>query len=500
MLDLAIFKNGSRILPPTARVTGLRFGSGRHGFAALDAFLPMDLVQAAGFYSEVRLADVQVTDDDGSCVWRGRVEDASIENGGVRIGAFGYARAMSDLLYTALWSVTGTTNWRGVTVEEVSTAANDRYEMDTNNRLYIAIKKDELSSTSLRGQLVYELPDRGARGALIISGTADMAVSDGNAWLCDVQAYTENWVALGLAGTIAISSGTTTWSYGAPVGTQKLVVRFCREFAPATKYGGETGETYVRLTNLRIKSTASSTVVASGIAAALVADVAAVNSSQISGSAARIETTTADLKDEIYEDMRHADVLDRLATRENYWWGVWNDMRLFFAPVGEGGRKLMVDVAELTLEGSLEPVANRTYATYTEVGGRTRRTAVADDVDSQMATGVVRMAMVQAETTSEAEAARWRDALLTDQANYALRAEVIFNHVYTIGGVLFPLAAVRAGDVITMRNLPATLETGLVVRSFRVAVSEFDAIANRLRVEPDSPTPTLVTLIAKRGG
>lgn len=498
MLTISFEKDGAQYPLPTARVSGLKIGTGRHGFTSLGGVLPMGLEAAFDFYANWALADVRVTGNGGETVWRGRLEDISIVPDGVQVGAFGYARALSDLLYTALWSVTGTAGWRPITADEIATVTNDRYELDNNNRLYAAIKQGETSGNDYRAELVYELPDGGSRDPVTISYSYELVTTTGTLWQIRVRGYDDAWSIVSTH-TITSTSGSVSGSSSTTLsaGATKVAFMFYRPAASET-YAGETGETFGKLTNVRIKTTSAATVLGSAIAAALAADVAAVNGTQLVADTARITTTAIDMQNEIYEDMRHADVLDRIAPPHSFWWGVWDDLRLFFGSP-DSGRAFVVDVADLVLESSLDGVANRVYATYTEAAGRVLRTAVANDTASQGRLGLVRMNLTQAETTSESEAEDWRDALLTDSAAYALRAEVAFERLYTESGVQVPLYALRAGDQLTLRNLPPALGGAIdQIRTFRIGGTQFDNDAYVLAVEPDVPTPTLVTLIARR--
>jgi hypothetical protein len=62
-----------------------------------------------------------------------------------------------------------------------------------------------------------------------------------------------------------------------------------------------------------------------------------------------------------------------------------------------------------------------------------------------------------------------------------------------------PLYAMRAGDTVTMRNLPPTLSTAVDrIRTFTVGETSYDAAEDRLDIAPSDPVPTLVTLVARR--
>src|SRR5690606_29921709 len=137
---------------------------------------------------------------------------------------------------------------------------------------------------------------------------------------------------------------------------------------------GDTGDIYARITSLRIKAVAGD-VLASDIAAALVAYVNGINGNQLSASDSLIEPTTTDLYDEIYEDEYPADILDRLALLHGYEWAVWEGRRLAFREKGSAARAWYVDATRiLDLQRSLDSVRNSAYGIYRDADGRTLRT------------------------------------------------------------------------------------------------------------------------------
>lgn len=104
-------------------------------------------------------------------------------------------------------------------------------------------------------------------------------------------------------------------------------------------------------------------------------------------------------------------------------------------------------------------------------------------------------------TTDATEAETHRDARLTDMANYAIRARIVFDAIYTETGAWMPLYELKTGDTLIMRNLPPVLSTNIDnIRSFRVGTTDYDGDNDQMNVEPEVPVPTLVTLIAQKVG
>ena len=251
-----------------------------------------------------------------------------------------------------------------------------------------------------------------------------------------------------------------------------------------------------------MKTTSASTVLASAIVGALATYVNGVNADQLSASAAGISATTTDLQDVAYEDVLPATILDELATLHDYEWRVYEGRRLSFtARTKAPARQWFVDVTRTPeIERSLEPVRNSVYAVYQDAAGTTRRTTTATDGQSVKRLGLTRREPLGVQTTSATEAALHRDTMLDDRATQQARARIEFDGLYDAAGGRWPLWSVRSGDSMTMRNLPPTLLTEIdSIRTFRVGETEYDAAAGTVTVTPDEPTPTLVTLVARRG-
>ena len=106
------------------------------------------------------------------------------------------------------------------------------------------------------------------------------------------------------------------------------------------------------------------------------------------------------------------------------------------------------------------------------------------------------------ETTSATQAASHRDVFLSDRADFQTRAEIEFETLEDEAGAEYPLYMMRAGDTVTMRNLPPVLSEAIDnIRTFLVGETEVTVEPGRalvLNLRPESPVPTLVTLVARR--
>lgn len=234
----------------------------------------------------------------------------------------------------------------------------------------------------------------------------------------------------------------------------------------------------------------------SSIAAALVANVSSLNSTQLSTSTVLVSTNALAVT-ETYNDMRPADILSRIAsygdTSGNVWeWGVYDQRVLYFRQRGTVGRAWYVDATELTLERSINNLYNSVYAIYTNGTNAASRTTIETNSDSVSRYGIFRQAFVNSKTLNSSMAEYQATTFLTDSKDATPRAQIAFSSVYDASGGKWPLYMVRAGDTITIRNLPPTISTTVdKIRTFYVSRTEYSADSDTLSVEPTSYTPTI---------
>lgn len=479
---------------------GLSFSTNGHGFASLSApLVTMSLAEAFECYSWPGLPHVVVSDGAAGVVWEGRLEDIAIVDGGVALVALGYQRALYDLPYTALWSVTGSADWREVTADDTTAMQPQRFEMDNNNRIYIAPRKDEtfFDETTI-GAMTYALPHGGERGIIKFTCGYSMLLPSG--WEFRVISCASDFSSTTTINTVTATGSTQTGSLDLSISsTNRLWVEVRNNSGSTATPSDTTGTNYLKLTDIRIKSTSAVTVLASAIAEALAVWVNAENPTQLRADALRIEATGTDLQNEIYEDALPADILDRLARLHGYEWGVYEDRRLYFRDRGAGNRWYVDATAAPELQRSLENLRNSAYAVYRSEDGRTMRTLEEVDAHSQARFGLTRRGFINVQTTSATEAQTHRGLFLSDRADASARANVPFDRLYDSMGSVWPLYAMRAGDTVTVRNLPPTLGTDIDrIRTFRVAETEYDAATGELSIAPEEPLPTLDVMLARR--
>lgn len=498
--DLALITaSGRRLLVPSSRATAVVCSTGPRGFQDLSATIPMSDAQAQataeapGLRARLGWA--------GGVIWEGRVEDITLGNGEVTIGALGDARAMDDTRYTELWSDSNVGAWVPTRTELIAGRVPERWEIDTNNRLYLAPRKGETyPQYGGIGSMYYETPSQSTR--LIVGLTASYAVLLPSGWEVSINRMSGFGGAVtvwSLAATGLAQTGTISVTF---TGMPQLEYFALKTSAGSATLATDTGTYYARLTDVRVRSTTAATVTANAIVADIIAQANTVNAGALSTSQRMIASPGLDLRQEVYEDMAPSAVLDRLAAYGDssgnpYIWGCWEGRELFFRPRGTGGRAWACDAGALSVTQRLDGLINSTYATYQEAAGRTLRTAAQTNAASIQRYGRTRQGVVPADTTSPTTAATVAATATAATATPVPTATIQIRRFSTLSGAPARGEWVRAGDTITIRNLdPSGVAAIDRIRTFRVAQTRYDVIADTVEITPEAPAPDLEFQIA----
>lgn len=507
MLQAGIYSSfaGPLVLDISPRASQLVVVNGEHGFSTLTCFVRMSLAESFQLFDRPGTPHVQIT-EFGVQVWAGRLEDVAIVAGGVNITALGYWRALTDNPYITVWSTTKVTDWEVLKNSDETTVYNERYQLDTNNRLFISPQKNATvgnTTVNKAGVFGYRGVNSGSRQIVACSFTYDLtAPVTWKAYLQDASsAWVRNTVQWSLAGNGAQQTGTATLTF---TGNDALVFFLRYEAADAT-VGAETGGIYLKITNIRVMTTTSAALYADEIAKDLVAATVSANSGQLASTTALIKSPTVDLTDEVYWGLLPADILDRLASLGDnsspvalYETGVWDNQLLSFQKRGLTARIYYVDISALELERTINALFNSAYATYQEANGHPIRTGSSTDANSATRYGLSRKRVIPANTTSSTEATAARDAAVQDGKDPRPRIKIAFDRVYDSSGSVYPLWMVRAWDTVVIRNLPLTLSASLDrIRQFRVIEARYDVDKNILTVTPEQFVPSLAVLTAR---
>jgi hypothetical protein len=187
--------------------------------------------------------------------WEGRVEDREIVDGGLRITAMGAWRALSDIPYTALWSRSGTAGWFPLTSRQVSVATPEKYEIDNNNRIYIAARKGEIFDYDSPGQMAVQGLHKGRRKFMGVDFDFEF-LAPSSSWVCRLASYDANWGSgalewLGATSTGSPATGAVHCVMSVPRESLGFYI-FYGAVSPGPTYTGETGDAYLKITNIRV--------------------------------------------------------------------------------------------------------------------------------------------------------------------------------------------------------------------------------------------------------
>lgn len=196
----------------------------------------------------------------------------------------------------------------------------------------------------------------------------------------------------------------------------------------------------------------------------VVTTVAALNPTQLSTSASKIQNQGVDLFDAAYDNATPADVINTLIdagdsqTTPRQWVAmIYEDRQLIVRPRGSG-RAWYIDADELEVQRSLSQLFNSVVVTYKDASGRKLRSS-ANDSASIARYGITRRKNVSVDTTLAVEATRYRDTLLASTRDPIPRVRFPINAIYDSRGNWHPLWMLRADDTVTIRNFPPTIGT-----------------------------------------
>jgi hypothetical protein len=269
MLMLGIYDGpaGGMLLDATPYlVDNIALGNDQHGYESLSATVERRLVAAFKLYARTAIMWAKLW-WQGQIVWEGRVEDPSVwarSGSGLRFVAFGAWRALSDIPYTALWSATKYTQWKPTIQTDTPGRAPDKYNMDTNGRLYISTKKGQsYTFGSDAGAFVLKAPYGGRK---ITGFSCDYTINlpnsgGGNTWLFLYATYDEGFVNTSAA-TITLTAGVAfsrTVHY-VVTACDYLELLIYNNTGGTNTPAGEDGANYLQIRNLRVVTSTANRV------------------------------------------------------------------------------------------------------------------------------------------------------------------------------------------------------------------------------------------------
>lgn len=486
----------------TGRAMGLRIGKNAHGCAYATWAIASSLEEAAQLYGQLAGRHVQIS-ANGHKVWAGRIEDRQIVADGIELASFGYQNSLRDVPYTAFWSKTSTADWEAVP-ESAAGANPNMYSMDNNNRLFIGLEKNATYANNAdTAAWSWEVPSGSATQIKRISFDYSFTLPAVNRRMRVAVLNRDRTSAVSYDTTLN-GSGSGSFSQDVSANPRdRIEIQLYNISGAPTTYAGETGANFLNITNLRLTASGA-TIAADEIAKALVTYVNSVNANQILASVPLVQAPGLDLRDEIYQDIYPADVLNYLTTLGDtqtpprVWeWGVDAFQALYFRPRGSG-RRLYIDIGEPSVSASLDNLFNSAYASYQDASGDTIRSTAATDLISASRNGLVRRRAVPTFTTNSTQAGVHRDTAVSDGKDPRPRATIDVAHVFAENGGRVHPFMVDPGDVVSIRNIgPAVSSAVDRYRTFVVAETEYDADTGILSLTPESSALSLDVIVAQ---
>lgn len=259
MIQFAIYTSygGALYADYSARIQGATLASNGRGYAECTGFIPLSLQDSFLLYDRPGLPHVRFSDTSSGAIYEGRLQEVAIVGGGVHVTALGYAIAMSDAPYTALWSDTSTSQWA---IDNPAGSSSQRYQIDTNNRLYIACQKGASYANAVDlGVLRYNQPYLGSRD--IAGGSWDYDVTLPVNWKVELVAISETYGTPTVVWTLTASGVQQTGTVNVTWTAQDTVYfRIYNNTGGASAPAGETGVNYAKLTSVRLVTSTANRV------------------------------------------------------------------------------------------------------------------------------------------------------------------------------------------------------------------------------------------------
>lgn len=495
--------NGQFFADLTPWCTSATISTNEHGTEAIDiaASMPAQIYALFDLYNR---SDLVLELNNGSeMIGEARLEDPNIHfrDGVFEAHGLGFFQAFDDIPYTSNYVMSRVNDFRPVTQDDFSGSLRNpaRFTMDTNNRLFMGLTKGTTYAAGDEGALVYLMPSQTARKIYYVTFTYEfLATSSFRARLVSLNSgFTDRVEEWTITGTGSIQTGTVTQTFAAT----RDFFHFGIICASSGTYAGESGAMYFKVTNIKASTSANTTVLSGEIVHSLLNYVYAINPRQISQSITQIAASSFAINDAVYEDRPIADILTELATQDptRFEVGVDNRRMLYYRPRYSRSNTWFALIDDLSIGRSLNQLYNSGYVLYTNANGDKTRTAIVTNAQSVSEYGITRRQKIDADTSSATQANNMRDASVADSSQPSGRASMPIRMIYGPGAGPVPLWRVRAGDEITVMNLPPNISRDInAIQTYRISRTVYDAINDTLEVEPEDPATTLDAVIAGR--
>lgn len=533
------YNDGELYMDATPFMYNLEFTTNENGFWYLSCNLHINKDVAADLYKARKIFHVWYGDGPNT-FFEGRLEDVQYGNE-IKITAYGYIRAFSDLQVNDLWSTQRYDLWHPLQSSQFpSNVLSNQWTYDQTNRVYIALNKNSSPPFAYSLGGFYFLGMQKSKRKL---SYAEFTLNIVNKPLRLLYALlvTASGTTLGFkADSNAYFTNTTASGYITNVSKSYTAgdnLVFLAQYDASALYIGETGDVSMELTNVRIGTTPSisgARLYADEILKYTVSGVFALNPGQINPDMSAIRSPQTDLKEVIFEDITGKDVIDQLLmyTDSNgnfYECTVWEDQRVCFQPQKTYYNTWVVDIEDLTLVRTLEGTYNmirtkyskKIYAqgqvhfvpyTETQPNGRIRSGVrfVWDQIDTNVSDikrtefipnqvsidtlGIQRQTTVQIQTESESVAQAKAQKIADLRNSRALKTQIDVTYVLDEQDSRHDPRKVRSGDRIIIRNIPTAL-LDEVENTFFIKETKWNDDTKVMTITPAEPIDQLATIV-----
>lgn len=496
----------------------VEFETDAHGFSFLRVRARMRHMHAVRVY-DMAPSQHLVLNDGINIIFEGRIEDRKLIPIGVELTAYGYWNTLRDRPITGMWSTVDLLRWFSLNMTDRSEmGGTDRWLTRKDTEIFFGARKNEAFTPSVDGAD----STRAACGWLLpedsilpieriefdyeinahVNAVMHLFVSSTGIGGTSSQEWSE-----GGAGIGSINSGSAIVTLSTV--SQRNACWFRVTQGSDYTYTTETGEAYLKVSNVRIKGKNQATITARDVIVDVLDDtnttVGTTDFTPLSRSTDEIIDPGIDLDEAIYEDIDRSVLITNLSQQGDlntppqlYETGVTDDRRLYFRPTGTSSATWYADIEALDISSSMTTLINQVYVVYRDARGQRVITSTVSDEESVATYDVRRETVLSSLSENTTIADIQRDVFLDNHKDMSAQATFqIANIENGFGGSVMPWH-VRSGDEIILRNVTQTgLGDVLNFSRFRIVRTRYDVIRNILELEPSFSSPTIRYLIAE---
>lgn len=397
-------------------------------------------------------------------VWEGKLAiKEHQENKTVLSALGGWASLQRDLMFE-LYVDRMLERWKPMYFQ--SNVVNDLYQIDEQNRIYAAPRKGEDFDTSHKFGFRYRIPDDSVNKIVAVS--FDYEILGTSTWRMELKNQSGTVEASATGSTPTPTTGTINLSPMSLTTGFDLRLEFFYNSGTATEYTGETGDTYLKVTDIRV-AYATGTITSADILEDIMTKAAAAGL-DVSADAQRIEAQTDDIYHYVEEDITYADAILKVAaladtnlTAADYIISIFEDGRLVFEKKTTNPVYYEAQVDKYKIRQDSADVINKAYTLghFRALNWRRVRGDVQSDSESIDRFGV-QGAFIDAEVLSLTTRNEMAAALVAAGKDGEPEIEITFSDLFHDGGVVqVNPALIKPGSRIRMRGLPLGLSQSL---------------------------------------